>query len=253
MKQSAKAITLTGLAGATAFAGASQSYGVVISTNGTIVNITAPTTIAGVAPNANPSIKEFYDVDTGTTSATKTAASDLEFGYLNSTTYNESFTGVYGLNGGKAAAYAASNGTTYAYSVLKGSKIGTGSGYAFNQTAGRFTIMSLTYNGTAYGIQQPNGVDYLGFDFVASDGLLHDGWIELESVSNDGGATIGGGLKFIAAAYNSVADAAGGTILAGQTTNAVPEPGTLAALAAGAAGVAGLGLKRRKAARTAQA
>ena len=107
--------------------------------------------------------------------------------------------------------------------------------------------MSLTYNGTAYAIQKPNVLEYVGFDFKAADGLIHDGWIELESVSNDGGATIGGGLKFIAAAYNSVADSAGGTITAGQLpAAAAPEPGTLSALALGAAGLVGVGLKRRR-------
>ena len=213
-----------------------------------------PTNIAGVAPNGNASTKEFWDVDTGKTSATSTAASDIEFGYLNSSTYNESFTGIYALHGGSTNAYYASNGTHYAYAVPKGDTIGTGGAYGFSQSTTSFTIMSLTYAGTAYAIQKPNDIDYVGFQFKAADGLLHDGWIELESVSTDGGATIGGGLKFIAAAYNSVADSAGGTILAGQTgTNAVPEPGTLSALALGAAGLVGVGLKRRQATRAAQA
>lgn len=239
MKQSAKAITFTGLAGAAAFAGATQSYGAV-------VNVTSlPSNIAGVAPNGNPSTKEFYDVDTGTTSATKTSASDLEFGYLNSSTYNESFTGVSALKGGSTLAQYASNGSHYSYALSKGTLIGTGSPYTFSQSTTQFTIMSLTYAGTAYAIQKPNDIDYIGFDFVAADGLIHDGWLELESVSNDGGATIDGGLKFIAGAYNTTPDAAGGTILAGQTA-AVPEPGSLAALAAGAAVLGGIGLQRRR-------
>ena len=108
MKQSAKAITLTGFAGATAFAGATQSYG-------TIINVQPPSNIAGVTPSGNASTKEFWDIDTGTTSATSKAASDIEFGYLNSSTYNESFTGVYALHGGSTNAYYASNGTHYAY------------------------------------------------------------------------------------------------------------------------------------------
>ncbi len=240
MKQSAKAITFTGLAGAAAFAGATQSYGA-------IVNFTPPTNIPGHAPNTAASTKEFFDVDTGKTSATRTAASDLEFGYLNSSTYNESFTGVYALNGGSTLAYYASNGTHYSYALAKGTVIGTGGPYGFSQSTTSFTIMSLTYAGTAYAIQKPNDIDYIGFQFKAADGLLHDGWIELESVSTDGGASIGGGLKFIAGAYNTVADSAGGTIMAGVgAPAAVPEPGTLAALAAGAVALGGIGLQRRR-------
>lgn len=240
MKQSANTMTLGGLVGAVALAGASQAYGAIVS-------VTPPTNIAGVAPNGNASTKEFWDIDTGTTSATKTAASDIEFGYLNSTTYNESFTGVYALNGGSTLAYYASNGTHYAYGLPKGAIIGTGGLYGFSQSTTSFTIMSLTYNGTAYAIQKPNYLEYVGFEFKAADGLIHDGWIELESVSNDG-TDIDGGLKFIAAAYNTVPAASGGYINAGQLTggSAVPEPGTLSALALGAAGLVGVGLKRRR-------
>ena len=55
-------------------------------------------------------------------------------------------------------------------------------------------------------------------------------------------------MTFIAAAYNSVADGtADGLITTGQVgTNAVPEPGTLGALAIGAAALAGVGYKRRR-------
>ena len=73
-------MTFTGLAGAAAFAGATQSYG-------TIVNITLPTNITGNAPNTAASTKEFFNVDTGKTTTTSTGA-EFEFGYLNSSTYN---------------------------------------------------------------------------------------------------------------------------------------------------------------------
>ena len=133
MKQTADTMTLGGLVGAVALAGASQAYG-------TIISVTPPTNIPGVTPNTAASTKEFWDVDTGKTSATKTAASDIEFGYLNSSTYNESFTGVYVLNGGSTNAYYASNGTHYAYAVPKGATIGTGGTIRF------FPVDDLLYN-----------------------------------------------------------------------------------------------------------
>ena len=248
MKQSANALTFTGLAGAVAVAGASQAYG-------QVVNVAAPTNITGKA-STSASSKEYYDVDTGTTSTTKTAATDLEFGYFNSAT--EFFTGVYGFNGSKAAAYeyggSGSAYSAYAYAVAKGGKIGTGGSYAFAQHTGYFTLMSFTYKGKPYNSLQTTGTpEYLGFQFTAADGLLHDGWLLLESDTYTSAASPGG-LKFLGAAYNTTPDAAGGTILAGQMgTNAVPEPGTLSALAVGAAALAGVGIKRRKAALAAKA
>ena len=245
MKHSAKAMTLTGLAGATAFAGATQSYA-------TIVSVTPPTNITGTA-STTTSIKEFWDVDTGTTSAARATGSDVEFGYFNGATSGggyEFFTGFYGLNGGKSAAYITSSGSGYAYSLAQGTRIGTGGPNTFGQTAGRFTFMSFTYNGTAYGLndgsQNPNQIEYVGFQFKAADGLIHDGWVELESETY--ASTSPGGLIFLGAAYNTVPDASGGYINSGLLTGgtAVPEPGTLAALAMGAAGLAGVGLKRRR-------
>ena len=103
--------------------------------------------------------------------------------------------------------------------------------------------MAFTYGGTSYGFQTENQIMYIGFKFVAADGFLHDGWLELESDTfQDAGHP--GGLHFIAGAYNTTPDSEGGTIMVGQT--GVPEPGTLSMLAVGAAGLVGVGLKRRR-------
>lgn len=246
MKRPGGRIAFGGLAGAAALAGATQAYG-------TIINVEPPANLSGNAPTTASSTKVYWDIDTGTSSATQTGESDFEFAYRNyqGTGYSQEFTGAYGFNGAQAAAYYASNGTNYAYGVASGKNIGTGTGsdYAtFGQKAGYLTILSLSVNGTPYAIQQPGTMEYMGFQFLDSaDGMLHNGWIELEttgfvSLSNPGG------LSFIAAAYNDVPDSAGadGLIAAGAMgTNAIPEPGTLAALAAGALALAGVGLKRR--------
>ena len=245
MKQAGKAVTFTGIAGAVAVAGASQAYGA-------IVNLTDPSNITGHAPTTAGSTKEYYNVLAGTTSTSSTGA-DLEFGYYDNSTSKEFFTGFYGLTAGtQAAAYNSYNpntmtNTAYAYPMGKGSTIGTGS-IAFAQNAGYFTLLSIDNNstGAAYGFGAAalNTPEYLGFQFLDSaDGLVHDAWLEIENETYTS-ATSPGGLVFFGGAYNTVADANGGTITAGQS--AVPEPGTLSALAIGAAGLVGVGLKRRR-------
>jgi hypothetical protein len=239
MNQSTNALTLTGIAGAVALAGASQAYGA-------IVNLTDPTNITGKAPSTAASSKEYYTILTGKTSTKSSTGAQLEFGYLNSSTYNEFFTGVYGLTAGtQAAGYYSSAGTVYSYPLPKGATIGTGGSYAFNQHTGYFTIMAIDDGGTQYGFMTENEDVYLGFQFLdTADGLIHDGWLELDSETYTS-STSPGGLIFLGGAYNDVADVNGGTITAGQTAS-VPEPGTLSALAAGAVALAGVGLKRRR-------
>lgn len=236
----AKNQILKGLAGAAALAGATQSYGAV-------VNMTLPTNIPGHAPSSAGTTREYYNVETGVTTSTAGAnpGYDLNLGYYNNSTTNEFFTGIY-VNGGTGlVSYYASNSTNYAYGLPVGSTIGTGGDYAtFGQKAGYYTILSLTYNGTAYAIMKPGQTYYIGFQFLGADGFQHDGWMEVESDTYTS-ASSPGGFTFIAGAYNSTPDSQGGTIMVGQTA-AVPEPGTLSALAVGAAMLAGVGLKRRR-------
>ncbi len=212
--------------GAVALAGATQSYGAV-------VNFT-PANIVPTSGTSNPSIKKFYDIDGNGTN-------DIEFGYYQSPSApNEFFVGVYLLNGGAAAGYLTPYNTVYTYPLATGSQVGTGL-VNFNQYAGRFSFMVLTYNGTGYGFNAsvPNTQLNLGFQFTRNGALLN-GYVTFEAdpyVS----ATNPGGLLFTKGAYESTA---GVPITVGAT--AVPEPGTLSALAIGAAGLIGVGLKRRR-------
>lgn len=244
MKQTASKVTFTGLAGAMAVAGASQSYG-------TIINVAPPTNLVGVPQGtATGTKREYWDVDTGATHTTNTTGSDFNLGlYSGTTAYpNEFFTGIYGYSGA-AAAYV--YGTSYyAFGPGTGKTVGTGGTYAsFTESATSYTLMTLTYNGTSYLAKQtPGNIYYVPFQFtLTSDGLKHNGWVELESDTYVSAANPGG-LKFFAAAYNSVPDGtAAGLITTGQVgTNVIPEPGTLSAMAFGAAVLAGVGLKRRR-------
>ncbi len=243
MKQSAKTVTLTGFAGAVAFAGASQAYG-------TVVSVATPTNIVNAPLGTGVNTKrEYWNVDTGATTTTAAAGYDINFGLLNSSTYNEFFTGLAVANGattgGGSVSYLASNGTIYAYGLTAGSTVGTGGKYAtFQQSASAYTIMSLIYAGTPYAIMQPGNPYYVGFKFTAADGLLHDGWVQLQSDYNT--TTQAGSLTFLAAAYNTTPDAQGGQVIVGSFATPVPEPGTLSALALGAAVLTGVGLKRRR-------
>lgn len=225
MKQSANTLKYSGLLGAVALAGASQSYGAVVNFK--------PANIVPTSGTSNPSIKTFADIDGNGTN-------DIEFGYYQSPdSPNEFFAGVYLLNGGSAAGYLTSYGTVYTYPLANGSTVGTGS-VAFAQAAGSFSFMVLTYNGNGYGFNAstPNTQLNLGFQFTENGNLLN-GYLTFEADPYVSAANPGG-LLFTKGAYEST----GAPITVGAT--AVPEPGTLSALALGAAGLVGVGLKRRR-------
>jgi hypothetical protein len=250
MKQSAKVITFTGLAGAAAFASATQSYG-------GITNFVLPTNITGESDTTtdpttrNGTLRLYYDANTGQSqigTAGFTGA-DFEFSLRETVSTGLLDTGMYVFGGGAPAAYYASNGVNYVYNLPKGTTLATGS-QNFYQIAGNLSFLSVNYGGTTYGLGvAPGQSEYIGFQFTGTDNLLHDGWLELETVAYTS-ASNPGGLEFLGGAYNTTPDSAGGSITVGQLA-AVPEPGTLAALAAGAAALTGVGLKRRRAARLA--
>ncbi len=230
---------MTGLAGAAALAGSTQAYGAV-------VNINLPSNITG-STGDTASTKEYFNIQTGVTSSTSSSSTQLEFGYFDGPAGGggtEFFTGIYVATTGGTLGYYSSYGTVYAYPLAKGTLVGTGGPDPTNQHAGYFTLLALNYAGNSYGFKTENEPMYIGFQFTASDGQLHDGWLELESTTYTSPGNPGG-LEFLGGAYNTTPDSQGGTILVGQTA-AVPEPGTLAALAAGAAALTGVGLKRRQ-------
>jgi hypothetical protein len=246
MKQSAYALKL---AGAAALAGSSQAYG-------QIIPITPPTNIT------NPSgavmfMSEYYNVLTGVTntSGTPSPTDDFNFSYYLSTNGNSS-TYVDGLKATSLIASTYAVGYLYADALAKGTKIGTDTPLQFNQISHipsypAIYLTDVEGDGTVTtpsNLQQPNVDEYLGFQFLDSnDGLIHNGWLELDSPTYPGSNL--SGITFIAGAYNSIPDSAPGglgDIAAGEEPAAVPEPGSLSLLVLGAAALGGIGLAHRR-------
>lgn len=231
------------LAGAAALAASSQAYGQII--------ITPPSNIPGNDPSASPGfVNEFYDVQTGATSASATGpgfTADFEFQYYNiaETGGNYFSTRIIPLLPGDSFA---GNGFYFynADAIPSGAKVGSDN-YTFVDSGGSYGSATLAESygspATSFSSQQVDQKTFLGFQFTGSDSLIHDGYIELESESYVSPSNPGG-LIFFGAAYNSAADALDGS--GDITTPAIPEPGTLSSLMLGAAALGGVGLLRRR-------
>ena len=240
-----KARVITGLAGAAAMAGSTQAYGAV-------VNVPLPANIVGHAPATS---------DNGTNvllDLNGDGQRDLRITYRNlsepSSAYLLSYifagtTTVPGSTVGSYISTSTGSNQAYAFSLARGTTIGSAS--SFYQNATFLSHLVTNYAGTNYGftnyLGKAGSPEFVGFKFATSAaGTTFDyGYIELETDAYVSAANPGG-IKFLALAYDNSGAAI--TIPA-----AVPEPGTLAALAFGAATCVGVGLKRRRAAAAAQA
>ena len=240
-----KNIVLNGLAGAAALAGATQSYGA-------IVNVALPTNIVGAAPTASSTITAantrnidlngdtLRDLSIRFRDFTTTGGTVLQsFIYVGSTTAAGATVGSY--------IPTATSNQTYAFSLATGYSVGPNA--YFYQTPGYLSHIVTNYKGTNYGftayLGQAGVPENIGFRFTTSTGQIDYGYLRLETDPYVSAASPGG-VKFLALAYENTGAAI--TI----PTAAVPEPGTLAALAVGAASFVGLGLKRRRAAAKAE-
>ena len=238
------------LTGAAALAGSSQAYGQIVVITPPD-NLTNPGTGSGVYTFQN----EYYNVLMGQTDSSGTSADDFQFAYFISHGADPlSQAYVTGYNPSSVVASAlvyvptAQQSYLYADALSLGAKIP--GNLQFNNQAGSpgtIYLTSVASDGTVVtpgNYQQPNTIEYLGFQFLDSnDSKLHNGWIELESVTYPNGDL--SGVNFLGAAYNSVpADAlyGAGDITAGE----VPEPGTISSLMLGAAALVGVGLMRRR-------
>lgn len=240
MKPTAKGMAIKGLAGAAAMAGASQAYG-------TLVKVTTPANIVGAAPTTSSAITA---ANTRNIDLNGDGVRDLSIRFRNYTgpgglpVTQSFFYGGTTASAGAAVGYGIS-GQAYAFSLKAGYQVGAGS--SFYQVAGYLAHIVTNYKGNNYGftayLSQAGVPENIGFEFTTSTGQVDYGYLTLETDPYVSAASPGG-VKFLGLAY----DNAGTTV----TVPAVPEPGTLAALAVGAATFAGVGLKRRRAAAKAE-
>lgn len=230
-----------GLAGAVALAGGSSAYGAIINVN-TPADLTNTPGGGGAIPNFSTftGTYAFWDVNGDGTNDFEftnrypnTAAGSYgvvwQMGMNAPTTATTSTSGVVGYQGafvryGSALNAGVSIGTGGAFSTAQ--QLVLGSQYSYGPDG------IYNYGGFANSVA-PGTQRYAGFRFNAADGT-HYGWIQL-SVN-------AGIIDFTNAAYESTPGVA---ILTGAAA-AVPEPGTMAALAFGAATVAGTVIKRRR-------
>ena len=228
MKSSVIKQATTGLAGAVAIAGGSQAYGA-------IVNVATPANILPTTFPPTATQSSNWDVNGD-------GVADFQFAFRQP----QGATGVYWQadiyelsTSNLVLGYTAS--ITYTGRLTAGTPVASGGGNTFTTgfgTNGNQLVISSKYSGTNYGqFQAPNSTGYLGFKFVVGANT-YNGWIQVKTGQ-------GYGLSFINAAYNNTPN---GAINAGQTA-AVPEPGTVAAVAFGSAALAGAAWRRKKAAK----
>ena len=227
MKKAAIKAT-TGLAGAVAIAGGSQAYGAIVA-------IPAPATLAATA-TATPNV-ESVDVN-GDGDADLVFADGIA---TESSGTLLAYSGVTAYSGG-VVGYVLDGAYYYATKLAKGATIGSTSTLV---QGSYLNTLEVRYKGKNYGQFTTKG--YIGFSFTETDGT-HYGYLGVTSTETGStAANIKATLTFTGGAYDTVP---GESI---TIPGAVPEPGSLAALAFGALGTAGVAAYRRNRAATAVA
>ena len=233
-KHTAGSSVIKGLAGAVALAGTTQAYGAVVAGNAPLTS-----TITGTA--ANRGAYTSWDIDgDGVLDFTVGAAVDRAGGNP-PLQQPDSITSVNGVYSSEMAVgyirYSPVFGRNiYCSNLAVGTTVGAASTFpALNDVYG---FLGNRYGATTNG-QFPNTTGYIGFRFVES-GQLHYGYAEFSSVltgSTNADATCT--VTYLGSYYETAANT---PIIVG----AVPEPGSLAALAFGVAGAAGVAACRRR-------
>ncbi len=237
-KNTAGSLAIKGLTGAVALAGTTQAYGAVVAGNAPPSTVLHSTAIHGLD-------HERWDIDgNGTPDLLLGANTFAAFPQYGITAAN-SFGGFAGYNStrntvSQVVGYLKNAGifgtVAYASNLPLGTTVGPNS--SFKYVSGNYNFLE----GRRYGVnggQFGGALGITGFEFL-ENGALHYGYAEFNvvltgSTNADASCTI----TYLGSYYETVA---GVPIVVG----AVPEPGSLAALAFGVAGAAGVAAYRRR-------
>ncbi len=233
-KHTAGSLAIKGLTGAVALAGTTQAYGAVVIGNAPLTN-----TITGTA-TANTGGFTSWDIDGDGVLDFTVGAAVFRAGGTPPLQRPDSTTSVNGVYPSEmAVGYAGYSPvfgkTIYCSNLALGTTVGSTS--AFTGLNDAYGFLGNRYGTTAKG-QFLNTTGYIGFRFLES-GALHYGYAEFSSVlsgSTNADATCT--VTYLGSYYETTANT---PIVIG----AVPEPGSLAALAFGVAGMVGTVACRR--------
>ncbi len=236
-KQTAGSLAIKGLTGAVALAGTTQAYGSVVAG-------TAPPSTTLHSTAIHTLDHERWDIDGNGTPDLLLGANTFPAFPQYGIPTADSFAGLAGYNSTSNTVsqvvgyikYAGIFGrVAYATSLSSGATVGPNSAFAY--VSGNYNFLGARQDDTAGG-QFANTTGYAGFKFL-ENGALHYGYAEFNvavtgSTNTDASCTI----TYLGSYYETVAN----TPIA---IGAVPEPGSLAALAFGVASAAGLVASRR--------
>ena len=226
---------LRGLTGAVALAGATRAYGMVVQANPPLTN-----TVTGTAQQGTGGFTA-WDVDGDGALDFTIGATVFRAGGSPPLQQPDSITSLNGFYHSEMAVgyvrYSPVFGNNiYCSSLPVGSTVGPAS--AFTGLIDKYGFLGNRYGTTANG-QFLNKTGYIGFEFVDNSGL-HYGYAEFSSLlsgSTNADATCT--ITYLGAYYETAANTP-------IVVSAIPEPGSLAALAFGMAGAAGVAASRRR-------
>ncbi len=235
-KNTAGSLAIKGLTGAVALAGTTQAYGTVVAGHLPLATVVTGTGTAGHTGGFTA-----WDIDGDGVYDFTIGAVVFRAGGQVPLQRPDSITSVNGFYPmemvvGYAGYSPVFGKTIYSADLAVGAVVGSTS--AFTGLNNAYGVLGNRYGTTTNG-QFPNTIGFIGFRFL-ENGALHYGYAEFSSVlTGSTNADASCTITYLGSYYETVA---GVPIVVG----AVPEPGSLAALAFGVAGAAGVAAYRRR-------